>query len=83
MRGPPAPRQSEGAAGSHEGIPVGSRKGIPGGAHEGQAVEGIVELIAVAVGRNQLRCQCEIRHVLNINVGVYVSVPFTTVVENQ
>ena len=60
MRGPPAPRLREGAAGSHEGI--------PGGAREGHAVEGIVELIAIAVGRYQLRCQCGNRRDVNISV---------------
>ena len=59
MRGPPAPRLREGAAGSHTGI--------PGGARKGRAVEGIVELIAIAVGRYQLRCQCGNR--LNVNIS--------------
>ena len=56
--GPSAPRQGECAVGSH--------KGIPGNAHEGRAVDVMLELKAVAEDRNRLlRCQCENKGKLN------------------
>ena len=45
---------------------LGSHKGIPGDAHEGRAVDVMLELKAVAVVRNRLlRCQCENQGKLN------------------